>query len=101
MTSYAVDEDTITLLRIRPTGRGQRAFVSKLPDTATVDDLLRLAATLTSLSEALWRGYTHPGIATDDREGNGEGWRREQSREASAAVVDRTRSSFRLSGNCA
>lgn len=88
MTSYAVDEDTSTLLRTWPTGRGQRAaIVSKLPDITGVDDQLRLAATLTSLSEALWRCYTHPGRAVDEPEGNGEGWRREQTREAFTEVV--------------
>ncbi len=88
VTSYAVDEDTSTLLRTWPTGRGQRAaVVSTLPDTVGVDDQLRLAATLTSLSEALWRCYTHPGRATDDPDANGEGWRREQTREAFTEVV--------------
>lgn len=88
MTIYAVDEDTGTLLRIWPTGRGQRAaVVSTLPDTAVLEGRLRLAAALTSLSEALWRCYTHPGLATDDRESNGEGWRREQSREVFPQVV--------------
>ena len=88
MTSYAVDEDTSTLLRTWPTGRGQRAaVVSKLPDTAGVDRQMGLAATLTSLSEALWRCYTHPGRASDDPESNGEGWRREQTREAFPEVV--------------
>jgi hypothetical protein len=88
VTSYAVDEDAITLLRTWPTGRGQRAaVVSKLPATAAVDDQLRLVAALTSLSEALWRCYTHPGSAADDQGVNGEGWRREQTREAYTEVT--------------
>ncbi|MEV4708775.1 hypothetical protein [Actinoplanes sp. NPDC049316] len=88
MTNYAVDEDTGTVLRIWPTGRGQRAaVVGALPATAVAEDRLRLAAALTSLSEALWRCYTHPGLATDDRDGNGEGWRREQSREVFSQLV--------------
>ena len=88
MTNYAVDENTGTLLRIWPTGQGQRAaVVGTLPDTAVMENRLRLAAALTSLSEALWHCYTHPGLATDDPEGNGEGWRREQSREAFSQLV--------------
>lgn len=88
MTYYAVDEDTGTLLRIWPTGRGQRAaVVGTLPASAVVEDRLQLAAALTSLSEELWRCYTHPGLATDDRDGNGEGWRREQSREVFPQLV--------------
>ncbi|WP_305783724.1 hypothetical protein [Symbioplanes lichenis] len=88
MTNYAVDEDTGMLLRVWPTGRGQRAaVVGSLPTTAAVEDRLLLAAALTSLSEALWRCYTHPGLATDDRDGNGEGWRREQSRQAFSQLV--------------
>jgi hypothetical protein len=88
VTDYVVDEDTGTLLRTWPTGRGQRAaVVSTLPDTAGSEDRLQLAATLTLLSKALWRCYTHPGLASDDRESNGEGWRREQSREAFTEVV--------------
>ncbi|UQU67342.1 hypothetical protein COUCH_14205 [Couchioplanes caeruleus] len=88
MTNYAIDEDTGTLLRIWPTGRGQcAAVVCTLPAAAAVDDWLRLAAALTSLSDALWRCYTHPGLSTDDRDGNGEGWRREQSRESFSQLV--------------
>ncbi|GAA0547757.1 hypothetical protein GCM10010172_31970 [Paractinoplanes ferrugineus] len=87
MTNYAIDEDTGTLLRIWPTGRGQRAAVVGALPAAAREDRLRLAAALTSLSEALWRCYTHPGLATDDPDGNGEGWRREQSREVFSQLV--------------
>jgi hypothetical protein len=61
--------------------------VSKLPGTSAVEDQLRLAATLTSQSEAMWRCYTHPGRATDDRESNGGGRRREQSGESCMEVL--------------
>lgn len=87
MTSYAVDQDNTTLLRIWTTGRGQRASVlGTFPDSAA-EQQLQLAATLTALSEALWRCYTHPASATDDQQVNGEGWRRRQTREAFTEVI--------------
>jgi hypothetical protein len=88
VTSYAVDQDHTTLLRIWATGRGQRASVlGKFPDAAAEQQQLQLAATLTSLSEALWRCYTHPASAADDQELNSEGWRRQQTREAFTEVI--------------
>jgi hypothetical protein len=88
VTSYAVDQDDNTLLRIWATGRGQRAaVVSRLPGTAETQQQLNLAEALTSLSGALWRCYTHPAGAADSLEANSEGWRRQQSREAFAEVI--------------
>ena len=88
MTSYAVDQDNNALFRIWATGRGQRASVlGRFPDAVAEQQQLQLAATLTSLSEALWRCYTHPASATDDQELNSEGWRRQQTREAFNEVI--------------
>jgi hypothetical protein len=88
LTSYAVDQNTHTLIRVWATGRGDRAaVVSKLPDAASAEELLNLAQALTSLSHALWRCYTHPASATDSLALNTEGWRRDQTREGFPDVV--------------
>jgi hypothetical protein len=88
VTSYAVDEGDKTLVRIWGTGRGQRAaVVSKLPDDARTEEQLNLAQALSSLSDALWRCYTHPASAADSIEENSEGWHRQKTREAFAEVI--------------
>ncbi|MFI5496562.1 hypothetical protein [Actinoplanes sp. NPDC051859] len=89
MTSYAIDQDT-NLLRIWATGRGQRAaVVGKLAGTAAARE--QLAATLTLLSESLWRCYTHPASFASDREINTDGRQRQLPREAFAEVITAVR----------
>jgi hypothetical protein len=73
------------LLRIEPTVDGQRAFAVARPPSHG----LELAALLTSLSEGLWRGYTHPpGAAGDDLAPNTEGWRRQHERDVVAELEE-------------
>lgn len=92
MTVYAYNENRQLLLRSWDTGGGYVADdVAELPDSAQRDDVLRLVSALTSLSEAVWRTYTHPASAADSLEVNTEGWRRQGERDAFSTVIDALR----------
>jgi len=61
MSRYAVDVHDRTLVVSWDTGLGDvAARVAQLPSTADESDALQLARTLTFLSAAAWRTYTHP-----------------------------------------
>ncbi|WP_410654334.1 hypothetical protein [Amycolatopsis sp. lyj-112] len=88
MTVYAFDETRRLLICTWDTGLGcVAAGVAELPLTATREDALRLADTLTGLSRQLWRTYTHPAGATDSLEVNTEGWRRQGEHDAFGTVI--------------
>lgn len=89
VTVYAFDEKRRLLLRSWDTGGGCVAdTIAELPDSAQRDGALRLVSALTSLSETLWRTYTHPASAADSLEVNSEGWRRQGERDAFGTVID-------------
>ncbi|MFF3005439.1 hypothetical protein ACFVTF_21800 [Kitasatospora sp. NPDC057940] len=83
MTRYSTDPARRELIAAWGTGEGDLATrVAAVPagtDTAT---LMRLARTLTHLSEAAWRTYTHPASAAASTDPNSEGWRREEERKS-------------------
>lgn len=84
MTLYANAADG-TLLRVQPGIDGNLAQ----PVVAVRTHGRRLAALLTILSEALWRGYTHPpAAAEDDMSPNTEGWRRQHERDLVAQLEE-------------
>ncbi|MER6394891.1 hypothetical protein ABT263_02355 [Kitasatospora sp. NPDC001603] len=88
MTRYSVDPARHELIAAWGTGGGDlSARVAVLPAEADTAVLLRLAGTLTQLSEAAWRTYTHPASAADSLESGSEGWRREREREAFGEVA--------------
>jgi hypothetical protein len=61
MSRYAVDVHDQTLVVFWDTGLGDvAARVARLPATVDEPDALQLARTLTFLSAAAWRTYTHP-----------------------------------------
>jgi hypothetical protein len=92
MTRYAIDEARGEPMAVRETGYGVVALrLAPLPDRLEDRDRRALAAELSGLSEALWRCYTHPASAADSLEVNTEGWRREQTRDGFALVVDHIR----------
>jgi hypothetical protein len=87
LTRYAIDTNRRTLVAVWGTGCGDvAATVADLPDDLQFEQALHLADSLTLLSEVLWRAYTQPATAADDLEENSEGWRRDQERQAFAAV---------------
>jgi hypothetical protein len=90
MTHYAVDTSRNALVAVWDTGDGELAStVADFPesDWNSTGACLRLAASLTFLSEVVWRCYTHPVSAAGSVEPNSEGWHRELNRGAFAEVV--------------
>ncbi|RAJ38389.1 hypothetical protein K353_04326 [Kitasatospora sp. SolWspMP-SS2h] len=89
MTRYSVDLDRRELVASWGTGEGDLSRrIAALPDDADTSALLALARSLTQLSDAAWRTYTHPSSAAGSPEPDGEGWRREREREAFNQVHD-------------
>ncbi|MGW4807465.1 hypothetical protein [Kitasatospora sp. NPDC004272] len=83
MTRYSVDPDQHQLIASWGTGEGDLSTrVAALPNGADPSALLALARSLTQLSDAAWRTYTHPASAAGSLEPDSEGWRREKEREA-------------------
>ncbi|MEV0537241.1 hypothetical protein [Kitasatospora sp. NPDC050463] len=89
MTRYSIDPHRNELIAAWGTGEGELATrIADLPVGRDTSTLLRLARTLTQLSDAAWRTYTHPASAAGSLEPNSEGWRREQERNAFGAVAE-------------
>ncbi|MFD9863416.1 hypothetical protein [Streptomyces alboflavus] len=89
MTRYCVVPDRHELIATWGTGEGDLATcIAVLPAVADTGKLLALARSLSELSSAAWRTYTHPASAADSLEPNSEGWRREEERKHFAEVVD-------------
>ncbi|MFI6735888.1 hypothetical protein ACIBI9_23445 [Nonomuraea sp. NPDC050451] len=88
MTRYAIDHSRNVLIALWGTGMGDIAtIVTELPRAHDRWDAQRLAASLTDLSRACWRCYTHP-ASTAERQGpNSVGWYRQCERDAFAAIV--------------
>lgn len=83
MTRYSVDLDQQHLIASWGTGEGDLSTrIAALPGGADASGLLALARSLTQLSDAAWRTYTHPASAAGSLEPNSEGWRREKEGEA-------------------
>ena len=92
MTQYAYDEARRALICTWDTGVGLVAHtVADVPESASLDDALRLAAALSGLSRVVWRTYTHPVSAAGSVEPNTEGWCREGERDAFAEVLGNLR----------
>ena len=88
MTRYAIDETRGELVAAWDTGHGALAIsVACLPGGLASRQRLAVAASLSGLSQALWRCYTHPASAALSFEPNSEGWRRQQTRDAFRRVV--------------
>ncbi|MFF4343072.1 hypothetical protein ACFY00_24475 [Kitasatospora sp. NPDC001540] len=87
MTRYSVDLDQRQLIASWGTGEGDLSQrIATLPDGAGTSALLALARSLTQLSDAAWRTYTHPASAAGTPEPDSEARRREQEREAFGEV---------------
>jgi hypothetical protein len=92
VTRYAIDETRNELIATWETGYGAMAVaVAQVAAAVPRRQRLALAAELSALSQALWHCYTHPASAADGLEVNTEGWRREQTRQGFASVVDHIR----------
>jgi hypothetical protein len=92
VTRYAIDEERGALVAVWATGTGDlAATIAEMPDDCAAERAQSIAFTLTGLSEAVWRTYTHPASAAGSLEDNSEGWRRQQERDAFATVVDAVR----------
>ncbi|MGW4411375.1 hypothetical protein ACWEJ6_45610 [Nonomuraea sp. NPDC004702] len=88
MTRYAVDQRRNVLIASWNTGLGDIAVdVGDLPAGIPSHDALHLARTLTQLSDACWRCYTHPASAAGSHEPNSEGERRQEERDAFTSVL--------------
>ncbi|MFJ2868833.1 hypothetical protein [Kitasatospora sp. NPDC087314] len=88
MTRYSVDPVRHELIAAWGTGEGDLSTsIATLPVGTGTTAFLRLAATLTQLSEAAWHTYTHPAGAAGSLEPGTEGWRRERERGAFAEVA--------------
>ncbi|GAA4952043.1 hypothetical protein HD597_005364 [Nonomuraea thailandensis] len=88
MTRYAVDHRRNILIASWSTGSGDTAVdVADLPAGISSHDALHLARTLTQLSDACWRCYTHPASAADSHEPGSEGERRQEERDAFTSVL--------------
>lgn len=86
MTRYAVDHRRNILIASWSTGSGDTAVdVADLPAGISSHDALHLARTLTQLSDACWRCYTHPASAADSHEPGSEGERRQKNATPSPA----------------
>ncbi|MGW4692435.1 hypothetical protein ACWEO1_08660 [Kitasatospora cineracea] len=87
MTRYSVDLDQHQLIASWGTGEGDLSIrIAALPDGADTAVLLALARSLTQLSAAAWRTYTHPASAAGSLDPDSEGRRREREREAFGEV---------------
>jgi hypothetical protein len=86
VTDYAVNPETSELLAVWRTSDGSLArVVAGVEDTAAA---CQLAASLTNLSEQLWRTYTHAAEAAGDpSEANTTAWRRKANRDAFERVL--------------
>lgn len=92
MTRYAIDEERGALVAVWASGAGDlAATIAMLPEDCAAEQARSIAFTLTDLSEAVWRTYTHPASAAGGVEENSEGWRRQQERDAVATMVDAIR----------
>ncbi|MEU7875166.1 hypothetical protein [Dactylosporangium sp. NPDC049140] len=92
MTRYAIHDDRNELIACWSAGYGEKAVtVTALPTTMSPFDRLVLAESMTRLSSALWRCYTHPASAMADTSPNSEGWQREQTRASFGLVLDAIR----------
>ncbi|HEX4813165.1 MAG TPA: hypothetical protein VFV66_10490, partial [Nonomuraea sp.] len=89
MTRYAIDRARDALVAVWSTGIGDIAIVvtDDLPRDVADNDLLRLAARLTDLSQVCWRCYTHPADAADDHGPGSVGAQRQQERDAFAMIL--------------
>ncbi|MFJ1708417.1 hypothetical protein [Kitasatospora sp. NPDC088346] len=88
MTRYCVDLDRRELIATWGTGEGDLATrIALLPAEASTTALLSLARTLTQLSDAAWRTYTHPTSATDGLETDTEDSQPDQERKRFDDVV--------------
>jgi hypothetical protein len=91
VSGYAIDDGNSALVRTWATGHGHlAAVVATVPSSVPVVQRLDLAEQLTSLSDALWRCYTHP--ASVAAAINTEGWRRQQTRDGFSTVTNAIRS---------
>ncbi|RKE23625.1 hypothetical protein [Streptomyces sp. TLI_171] len=89
MTRYSVDLDRRELIASWGTGEGDLAKrLAALPDSTDTSALLGVARSLTQLSDAAWRTYTHPAGVAGALEPDSEGWRRDREREAFGEVAD-------------
>lgn len=92
MTRYAIHDSRTELLASWGLGYGDTAVtVAVLPANASSMDQLVLAESLSRLSQALWRCYTHPASAAPSMKVNTEGWQRQQTRASFSAVLDAVR----------
>ena len=92
MTRYAIHGSRTELLASWGLGYGDAAItVAVLPATASSKDQLVLAESLSRLSHALWRCYTHPASAAPSTKANTEGWQRQQTRASFSTVLDAVR----------
>jgi hypothetical protein len=92
VTRYAIHDDRNELIACWAAGYGEKAVtVAALPANAGPFQRLVLAETMTRLSSALWRCYTHPASAMADTSPNSEGWQREQTRASFGLVLDAIR----------
>lgn len=92
VTDYAYDKSRHALVTSWDTGRGRLAeTLATLSTDTPVEDVLRVASALSSLSGQLWRCYTDPASSADSMEPNTEGWRRQGERDAFAGVTDALR----------
>ncbi|WP_143091813.1 hypothetical protein [Lentzea albida] len=89
MTQYAFDDTRRALMAVWEAGDGQLArTVAVVPPAPEQEAVLRLSASLTTLSRWVWRTYTHPATAAESVEPNTEGWRRQGERDAFVEVLD-------------
>src|SRR5437868_1990476 len=80
MTRYAIHDIRTELICCWGVGYGDTAaIVAVLPASASRFERSVLAESLTRLSRALWRCYTHPASAMVSTEPNTEGWRRQET----------------------
>jgi hypothetical protein len=92
VSSYAIDDESNTVIRTWAAGHGHlAAVVAAVPRSAPQALRLDLVAQLSGLSDALWRCYTHPASAAASTEPDTEGWRRQQARDGFATVTDAVR----------
>ena len=92
MTDFAYDGDRHALIRAWDTGAGRVAgTLVHLSAETSPETALQICATLSRLSELLWRSYTHPASLSGSFASNSEGWRRETERNAFPEVTDALR----------
>ncbi len=82
MSRYAVDPQRQALIVTWPTGSGDTATTgASLPPNTPALQAHDLARELTSLSQALWRTYTHPPLTDEVTEPDSEEWQPQHERE--------------------